>query len=443
MSYIGLLIDFLLSPVGVIGLMVSIFLLYQGKKSEFYKWIILGLLLFATSLGKYTDQWVLEPPALAFPLQQIRELGRPLSFALLALLLLLIVTDRKNFKRFSSTFEMKVLFYIQFLAFIKGVYSGHFLTAFLVILIFASVYFAVIGGPIRWIEKVGDLYWIFFSIGIAGSIFILVNLYQISINTYPVTFTQGRFLGTTGNPQHAGTLLAICVPIFLLLFFKSKLIYRIWWGAALILSLYLLTWTSSRTGLAMAGIGILLGLRNLIFQNLSWIFIFAIFGILLYSALGTYNELKNSSIYTVKNESNISLKQTPFDRENTRYQVWTGQWRQFNKYPIFGPPRVGQRIRFRENSWLGVAAQFGIIGFFPMIIMGVFLLARIFKLLTIGQVPQEFKLYADFIAAGLLMLILGSVGEAFLLGVLSFPGIVIFLYLTTSDFLLKKAQLVN
>lgn len=430
MSYLGLLIDFLLSPLGIIGAVFALIAWYQAKQNDVYKWLLVSILLFAASLGKYRDEWVLEPPPLVFPLQQIRNFGRPLAIALLGMVFLVALTDKTKKKLGKLTLEMKVLIYIQILAMIKGLIYGNIIAAFIVFLLFLITLLMVIVGPGRWIKKKEGLFPVFQCFGVAGLIFIVLNLFQIAINTYPVTFTQGRFLGTTGNPQHAGTLLAINTPIFVLLAIQQQGWKKIIWFIAALINAYLLFWTFSRTGIAMGVLSVMIGIRSVVLDNLKLLILSGLAMAIFLSITGIFSVSNNVLVpeknirLNIKTKSEISL-----NRGNTRTGLWMSQWRYFNRYFLFGGPLKGDRMRYGESSWFSVAANFGIVGLIPMIFFGIALTGKIVRLLLIKTHKKEIRLYSDFTAGALLTLLVGSVGEAYLLGTITYPMLVFLIYL--------------
>ena len=173
--------------------------------------------------------------------------------------------------------------------------------------------------------------------------------FNFLINRQPITFVQGRFIGTTGNPQHAGVLLAATVPC--LMFLIQKLprwnFAKFLWVATLIVTLYFLALSGSRTGLMMGVVSILLFYRN---NGGSWIKVLlflAIAAALIVPFLGA-DSLSSSSTGI---DAKVSDRFT--STNNTREGVWNGMWNAFMDNILFGSPLAqGGRLGYGENSWL-------------------------------------------------------------------------------------------
>jgi hypothetical protein len=80
---------------------------------------------------------------------------------------------------------------------------------------------------------------------------------QVVVNPSQLTIGKSsRFLGITGNPQHAAAYLAVMSTIAIWLFLSEpNRRARLLWVAILAINLILLAWTGSRTGMGMFVIG--------------------------------------------------------------------------------------------------------------------------------------------------------------------------------------------
>ena len=101
-----------------------------------------------------------------------------------------------------------------------------------------------------------DWFWLMRAIMFAHGTWIFFVLIQIPINHNPMIMGQGlRFVGLTGNPQHASVLLASMAVIALWLSLNDLKRLRLLWAGMLGITVLLLAWTGSRTGMGMLVIG--------------------------------------------------------------------------------------------------------------------------------------------------------------------------------------------
>jgi hypothetical protein len=418
------------SPVGMIGLLSGLFITYRARRSPRLAWFLVALCGFAASLSFFRDQFTPEPPPLVFPLQQIRDAGRPLSILMLALLLWLGF-NTPHYKSWRQNFfpsAIWALVILQVLIFFKSLAFGSVVFALLAILTFSGVVLMVRLGPARWLQDHYQFHLGVWAIATVSVIFMAVNGYQALYDPYPITFVQGAFLGTTGNPQHAATLLAATIPCLLFMTqMQSQKHWTVFWVVMLVGTLIGLLLTGSRTGVLMALLSFLLFFR----QNKKALLQAVVFG----GLFGMFFILLGGQIDLVFDPAFLS-KQL-LNTDNTRAQVWAAMWRNFNNYPIFGAPLRGDRFGYGENSWLAVASTLGIVGLIPLFLFGINSIMMIFKLNQIAIRNPSYTLPTSVIIAGLSSILVGSFFEGFLLGTLSFPLLVLLLYLALGQYLLE------
>ena len=423
-------LDLLGSPLGLLGLILGVVTVYRAKRSPRLAWFLVSLCCFAASLSFFRDQFNPEPPPLVFPLQQIRAAGRPLSIILLALLLWLGF-ETPHYKSWRQTFfpsAVWALVTIQVLIFLKILAFGSVVFAFLAIFTFSGVVLMVRLGPARWLRDNHQFHLGVWAIATVGVIFMAVNGYQTLFDPYPITFVQGAFLGTTGNPQHAATLLAATIPCMLFMIqIQHQKHWTMFWVVMLIGTVIGLLLTGSRTGALMAVLSFLLFFR----QNKK-----ALLQVIVFAGLvGMLFILLGGQIDFIIDPEFISRQL--LNTDNTRNQVWAAMWRSFNTYPIFGIPLQGDRFGYGENSWLAVASTLGIVGLIPLFLFGINSIMMIFKLNQIAIRNPSYTLPTSVVVAGLSSILVGSFFEGFLLGTLSFPLLVLLLYLALGQYLLE------
>lgn len=231
-----------------------------------------------------------------------------------------------------------------------------------------------------------------------------------------------RFVGMTANPQIAAAFLAFTITscIFLVLNDPKRTFRLLWIGTAALSSVFLL-WTASRTGIAMAGIGVLAcfygraGVGAVMLPIVAGVAYFA---------------------YTF-----LSGQRVDFDVERlsgggqTRYAAWRELWGDFTSNPLFGIGGTGVKEAFRaeksENSLLYGLASYGA-GMGVVIVL--MLLASVLQCLRVlrlrGQMLSYQRRIAEFVIGSQAMFWAGSVFEGYIVGRVSAP--IVFMMLFTA-----------
>jgi hypothetical protein len=433
-TFLDQLFTFLGTPYGMILVAFGLIAIVRATKDRPTAWLLFSTCCFAASLNKYKDQWIREAPPLLFPLQQIRAFGRPLAIVLLVLLLLLAFQTRSNWRRWIIPPAIKYLAYVQFAIFAKTILYGDQEFAIISALTFGGIIVMFQRGPGRWLEDDKNFHLAVKSIAVAGLIFVVVNTYQYILNPQAVTFTQGRFLGTTGNPQHAGVLLAATIPclMFLIQGIPNWTFTKTFWSALLLVTMYYLLLSGSRTGILMSMVSILFFYRN---NGKAW------FRVILFLAFAAalilpFLQPENLSASSTGIDTTVSDRFT--STNNTRQGVWTGMLETFSQNILFGAPLAqNSRLGYGENSWLSVGASLGLVGFIPMILMGWESLKMIWQLTQLSNRNSYYFFQASAVVAGLGSMLVGSCFEAFLLGNITFSLLAFLTYLMMGGYLLE------
>ncbi|MEM7554656.1 MAG: O-antigen ligase domain-containing protein [Cyanobacteria bacterium P01_A01_bin.84] len=425
-DYISKLFNLILSPYSIVGLVVGLLILEKAKHSQRLSWLLFSLCCFCASLNKYEDQWVSAPP-LVFPLEQLRGAGRPLTIILLGVLLLLGFMTKTKWRQIFIPEAVKYLILVQVVFFIKIIAYGDIVFAFLAGFTFAGLATMVIKGPACWLQDGKSFHLGVWSLGMVGVIFGIINTFQASINMSALTFSHGRFSGTTGNAQHAAVLLAATIPsiIFLIETNKKWNLTKLVWVGSLILVSYFLFLTGSRTGVSMAIISVLSFYRHRVPKLIGFGFIVFAIAVL----VSPFLDLDTTAINAPITERYISAG-------NSREGAWLGLWNDFISYPLFGAPLRGGRLGFGENSWLAVGSTAGLLGFIPMLMFGFECLKMLFKLDNLYRRESRYHLQVSTVIAALASFLVGSFTEAFLLGNLTFPVMALLVYLSLGKYLL-------
>jgi O-Antigen ligase len=433
-SFVNQLVNLIVGPYALIGIAIGLLILYQAKRSRRLAWLLFSACCYASSLAKYQDFWIKEPPPLVFPLQQLRDTGRPITIVLLALLLLLGMQTRNGWRRILIPQPIYYLMAVQAAIFLKTLLYGNMEFAFLAALTFGSVVLMIRLGPARWLQDEYNFQLGVWSLAMVGVIFAFANAYQSLVNIHAVTFAQGRFIGTTANSQHAAALLAGTVPCFMFLIENRKKwdLIKVFWIGSLVLIGYFLFLTGSRTGAIMGITSILFFYRQ---RAGSLVRLVLLIGILLAILLPLLNQDFANINLPVANRFILT--------ENTRQQVWSGQWNGFINNPLFGSPLEADRLGFGENVWLAAAASTGLLGFIPLVIMG---LGSLKMMLALHQLSLQKPIYfmqSSTIVSGLACLLSGSFTEALFLGNLTFPVMSLLIYLSLGKYLLDVNDMQN
>ncbi|MDZ8079513.1 MAG: O-antigen ligase domain-containing protein [Nostoc sp. DcaGUA01] len=431
---ISKLLALIFSPYSIFGIVIAVFILEKARHSRRLAWLLFGICCYATSLGKFQDQWITEPPPLVFPLQQLRDMGRPLTIVLLGLLIVLGMQTHNGWRRIIIPQPVYYLIAFQVAVFFKILVYGDVAFALLALITFGAIVLMFKLGPSRWLQDEYNFRLGVWSLAMTGVIFAIVCAYQGRFDMYAMTFVQGRFLGTTGSSQHAAALLAGTIPCFMFLI-ESHTKWdwiKAFWIAILLVVAYFLFLTASRTGAIMGISSILFFYRNRAGSLLR---------------LGLFVGVLLGVIFWFISPDKIT-QSTPASNRfisggNTREGAWAGMWEGFMSNPIFGSPLEGGRLVFGENSWLAAGDTTGLIGFIPIVMMGLGCLKMMFELHKLSNTKSIYFLHSSTVIAGLVGLLAGSFSEAILLGNLSFPVFSLLMYLSLGKYLLDLDRMQN
>ena len=439
MDLLNQLISFLVTPLGLLLTAGGVVVAMLAKPSRpRLRWLIFSTCGFAASLSTFDpDRIVGGVPPLVFPLEFLRAMGRPITLVLVLLLLLnLLITRQANWRHRCFPTPIKFLMVVQAMIVVKILSSGNITFALLTTVTYSAIVTLIALGPSRWLQSERDILLSIWSIAMVGVIFALVNLYQAAIDTYPLTFLHGWFLGTTGNPHHAAVLIVSVLPS--ILFFchhRDKNRWNQWlWLGCLGLAVIGLAATASRTGMTMAIAAVLAFYWRQSSRLVRLVLI------------GTIVVLVGVSIIEIVGfDVNLTgVFSTSINKieagQDTRSEVFRNYWNNFLAYPLFGMPLTGERLLFRESSWLGVAGSLGLMGLVPMAFFGLSTIQMIYRLHRMMSVYPSTILLCSTVTSGLVALLIGGITEAYLLGNLSFAVLALFLYLAMGSFLLEVSS---
>jgi hypothetical protein len=402
---------------------------------RYFPWLLLALFCFLVSLGKpYIENY--DIPALVFPLEQLRDSGRPLSIAcLVGLLYCASKTPRQFFETYTPP-AFRYLLVLQGIIFLKNVFYGNSTTALLLIITYTLFITVMTKGVMKWLCRDGFAVanW---SLVMAGAIFVLLNAYQAIQSTYPVTVINGQFSGTTNNPQMAALTLVPVVPCLLFQLEKqaSTQFKKAFYLVILLLVLCFIWWTASRTGFLMAVASIVFFYR---FRQGALFRTAVVIGLVAAIALPLVQPFFSTGADV--GGTSLTLLGKLQSGGDTRTAVWRTLLNTFLSYPIFGAPLQGERLGFGENSWLAVGATTGLIGLLPLVMFGYECLKTMGKMLQISRQVPAYYFHCSTVIAGIAGLMVGSMFEAFLVGILSMPITALLFFMLLGDYIIKESQ---
>jgi O-Antigen ligase len=430
-NFINQLADIIASPLGLVGIIIGLVIVYQAGRSRRFAWFLFTLCCFSASLGKFQNEFIKQAPPLVFPLEQLRNMGRPLTIIFLGLLLVLGLQKKYGWRSKLLASPIKYLVLVQGLIFFKTLVYGSIGFAFLAFLTFATVILMFRFGPSQWLQDEQNFRLGVWSLTMVGVIFIIANGYQAVFNTYPIMFIQGRFSGTTGNPQQAAALLATTVPCFMF-FIESRgqsSRVKLCWIIGLVVVMLGLFLTGSRTGVIMGVVSILFFYRQ---RGGSLISVGMFAAVILAIILPLISQ---DGVILGSNQTVLTDRFTSIN--DSRSSVWSAMWNAFINNPFFGVPLRGDRLGYGENSWLAAGANLGLLGFIPLVIFGLDCIKIIFSLNELEKRQPAYSIQCSTVIAGLISLLVGSFFEAFLLGNLTAFLMAILMYLSLGNYLIQ------
>ena len=431
-SFIDQLIALLATPYGLIVVAIGLLIVILASRSRPAGWMLFSLCCFAASLNTPQSRWIRVPPPLLFPLQQMRSFGRPLAIVLLVLLVILAFMTKDTWRRWILPTPIKCLIVVQGLTVFKTLLYGSVEFALISAVTFGGVIFMLRMGLGKWLQNDENFHLSARSIAIAGSIFILLNTYQYAISRYAVTFHQGRFLGTTDNPQQAALVLSATIPCFLFLFQSSSIwkFPKFIWGMLLIAVIYFLFLTGSRMGFLIGLSSILLFYRN---NGGAWFRLvlgLAVVAVFFITFLDPATVISSSGVDSTVRDRFAS-------GQDTRGAAWNGMWQGFKNNPLFGAPLESDRMGYGESSWLSAGSNLGLVGFIPMLIMGWESLKLMWQLDRLSKRQPHYFFQSSTAIAGIGSLLVGSFFEPFLLGNITFVLLAFLTYLLMAAYLIE------
>jgi len=408
-------LDLLSTPTGMI--IAIIFVAVILPLVLFYRqlrWTVLALLLWATTFS-FTDLPGYHPKPLMFPLQDLKYQGRGLSAAFMTLLLINCLGLTRGWRQKIPSSNTVLLLMFQVVLAGRSMLSGDIARGAGGGLLFAITFF-IFGVMLpRALQTWGNALAMVRSIAAFGIIFLGVNLMQIAYDSSAVA-SGTRFLGTTGNPQHAALTIAGALPAIAYLIARpgrSKL-SRLFVGCCAGFFCVLLVWRGSRTGLIMSVTSMVVLFRRRLGRLLASSILVGAFVLFALQMLNGKARLTDRII----------------DTSDSRTGIWLTFINAFLENPLTGDFQT----EGSESSYLAILARYGIIGALPFVLV-VGSVVRSAMKMNRGRRHLNDPMLADLVLAGLASLGVGAIFEGSLLGMLNTYILLIYLYLALASFL--------
>lgn len=346
------------------------------------------------------DTWGKPPDYIGF-IQVLRVYSTEFKLLFISLIFLTLFIYKKSIiKRLKTPPLLSVYLLFNLIIFFKYIFSDklifgfqQFITFSIVVFVFSSIY------------SIFDKHELLDIARYSGFLIISVNIIQIVVD-FSSMFVMGRFISITGNAQHAAILFLGLIPIYYIDALKKSVVSII----CLVLVLFFLFLTGSRTGLLGLSIFILLtGIRRVRY------FIIIIIFILVITNLFPTELLQSFDIQLSSLESRV------LNGENTRQIIWSDLFDAFLDNPFFGKDIEKNRVGYGESSILSAFANYGLIGGIPfLIILGIIIKAFKRNILKRDE--------SQIVAAIIFSLFVASFFEAFLLSNISFSFYILLIY---------------
>lgn len=413
-----LLRDALTRPEGLLALALLFLMGVTMMLTGWGRWGAVSLVLLVSSFGWLVQQGIPIRP-LVTPLEQVRQYGRPLTIGMLVLLLVPTALSQRGWRNRAMLAAIPVLLLLQIWVSVRLVAAGSQVRGVTALFTFLLIFICFGYGMSRWLQSGADVRALVRTLAVTGMLFIVVNLYQVALNPAAAVW-YGRFHGVTGNPQFAGALMtmALLPTLYLLASRDEAMWFRTACAVSAGLLCLLLIWTGSRTWVAMP----LLGVAVLFHRRLGRaLVILAITAGCAWMAAGWLTESTASA------ERLASL-------HDSRSQIWLKQIQVFLANPVFGTGAEQPQ----ESSYLGAAANYGIIGAGLLALFVVLTGLQLFRLHRAASrwLAGEDKFLVDLVLALAIVVFTGALGEGYLLGTLSLAIFTLYMVMAVTAFIL-------
>ncbi|MBI1304442.1 MAG: hypothetical protein GC172_11755 [Phycisphaera sp.] len=417
----------LLTPVGMIGLLLGgAFLLWVAfsRHGAFVGGVV--ILLFLTMMvqeNKYFDN------TLITPLEQIRALGKTITFATLIAVTANLFMRPNVSGRFALSLPIILLFLFETMYLARIVANGETIRGGFgwIGVLFILLSFGI--GYSRLVRTSEDLDRGIRMFAWASAAFICLNLMQLALGPRQA-IAGDRFAGISANPQLAGFVSAVFILCNAHLFGRAPLASWSRWlhGVQIGILSVLVVWTGSRMSALCCVASLLMYYR----------FRLGTFSILLASAGVVF-----LMFVTLFGDSLVGVSRF-VEGENTRRDIWLKLIADFQSAPFFGVMnQSSEEIGASESTYLTTLSLMGISGAIPL---SFFVLATTWQFIGMLRARRSGRVeptQVDFAMGQFVILAIGTVFEGFLLGILSFAVVWVYFVLSFSTALVDDGRVLT
>lgn len=362
--------------------------------------LLVGAMLFASAMGAPLDWRGNVMQTVLLPLQQNRS-NLYLAFGIATALLLLVHASWARGK--GIALPAVVMLIMAYYAALMRTAHGNPQDGLLSVLYATATLIPMSLAVKIAIDDLPDFHRVLRAVAGTGVCWIFLVLVQFVIDRNDVvTGREMRFIGLTSNPQHAGTFLAVMVPVTLYLALND--VDRRVRAASLCLlgiNVVLLGWTGSRTALGMA----IIGVTGVLYTRAGRAILFL--PIVSIVAAGAVKLLAFAGVTAFGFGRLV-------ETTNTRGEAWSSLLMQGLENPVIGTGI--ESTAKSENGFLYGFAAYGI----GMVLLTVILVAvsglLCLRLLSKRHLlPREYRSLADFLIAYIAVYFAGSIFEGYMM----------------------------
>lgn len=392
--------------------------LYLGKGLEVLS--IAALFCLTTMLHEQS----LTKNVLIGPLQSLRNVARPVAFALVAAALLPALFMPSGWRQrpagpVAAWFLAFQLYYTLLMAIFVNPAKGA-----IGLLAIVGMYLVFARGFGKMMQDVAGVHRtlsLFFVVSLG---FVMANCAQLAINPSNAV-VAGRLAGIAGNAQQMGTvcLFLLLTNLYLLNSkFTGKLTRLFAAGMAGLLALFII-WTGSRAN-ALAGLA-----------GFAWMFRLQL-GRLALTALAVGAVF---AIGTLLFEGSTSGAGRFVSDANTRAEVWANSLDAFSDSPIVGAFPFGIDAA-SESSYISALANTGLVGFALLMIPVAGMILSATQAMHIRRHRPDLSGICDYLIGMTAAIIVVNAFEGFATGVLTFPLMFMYTTFAIGAFLQEASQ---
>jgi len=409
-------------PIGVVVALLALAAMISAVFSPRVRWIVLVVLLLSTtftlptfSFAKIGQGSVLYRP-LMFPFESMRTQSRAISGAMVCILFLPSILAPLGWRRTLLPLGLVAYFTFQITFSVLDVSVDPSLKTFLSLPLFAMTFVVMAVGLNKTCQRKQDVNALLWAVITAFALMSAAITVQLLAGDRTGMFEGNRLRGTTANPQFLATSIApaIMIAVYLLLDKGQSKILRAGLGVVTTALILFLFWTGSRTGVLMSAMGVLVFFRLRLGQLLLAAAVIAVCVMGVLQFLGQEGSDPTGRFIGM---------------QDTRSDVWYRQWSEFADSPLLGATVSGggRATGNGENSYLAVAASYGLVGLIPLGLVLLTIAWDMFCTWRIRRFLTEEQSLVDLVLAVTVMAFVGAFFEVYLLG--QFSAVVLTLFI--------------